>query len=165
MGLTTQKLWVKERGPARRRASDQTTPRKGIAYIGLSFVLWVIVEYVTVWHSKLAEWISLMPYAQIQYLVIILIFWYFIFRRKWSERRMLLLMLAVMYVFEFLWTNPFLLNPLAFIPGSLLLASIWGFLTFIPLWIVRRELRHRKVPAALCLLWIPAGFMAAVILG
>lgn len=145
--------------------SDQTKPHNGIYYIVFSFVLWMIVEYVTVWHSKLAEWVSLMPYAQIQYLVIVLVFWHFIFRRKWSERKVLVLMMVVMYVFEFLWTNPFLLNPLTFIPGSCLLTSIWGFLTFVPLWLVRRELRRRKIPAALCLLWIPAGFISAIILG
>ncbi len=145
--------------------ADQTKPYKGIYYIVISFALWVLVEYLTVWHSKLAEWVSLMPHVLIQYLVIVLIFSYFIFRRTWSERRILLLMLVVMYVLELLWANPLLLNPFAFIPASLLLTSIWGFLTFVPLWLVRSELRHRKLPAALCLLWIPAGFVAAIIFG
>ncbi len=145
--------------------ADRTKPHKGVCYIVISFALWVVVEYLTVWHSKLAEWVSLMPYVLIQYMVIVLIFSYFIFRRRWSERRIFLLMLVVMYVLEFLWTNPLLLNPLTFIPASLLLASIWGFLTFVPLWLVRRELRRRKLPVALCLLWIPAGFIAAIILG
>ena len=145
--------------------ADQTKPPKGICYIVLSFALWMFVEYLTVWHSKLDEWVSLMPYVLIQYLVIVLIFWYFIFPRKWSERRIFFLMLGVMYVLEFLWANPLLLNPVAFIPASLLLTSIWGFLTFIPLWLIRRELRRHKLPAALCLLWIPAGFIAAIILG
>ena len=145
--------------------ADQTKPCKGIYYIVISFALWMFVEYLTVWHSKLAEWVSLMPYVLIQYLVIVLIFSYFIFPRRWSERRIFLLMLVVMYVLEFLWANPLLLNPLTFIPASLLLTSIWGFLTFVPLWLVRRELRRRKLPAALCLLWIPAGFVAAIILG
>ena len=145
--------------------ADQTGPYKGIAYIVISFALWMFVEYLTVWHSKLAEWVSLMPYVLLQYLVIVLILSYFIFRRRWSERRIFLLMLVVMYVLEFLWANPLLLNPLTFIPASLLLTSIWGFLTFVPLWLVRRELRRRKLPATLCLLWIPAGFVAAIILG
>jgi len=145
--------------------ADQTKPYKGIYYIVTSFALWMFVEYLTVWHSKLAEWVSLMPYVLIQYLVIILIFSYFIFRRRWSERRIFLLMLVVMYVLEFLWANPLLLNPLTFIPASLLLTSMWGFLTLVPLWLVRSELRRHKLPAALCLLWIPAGFVAAIILG
>jgi len=145
--------------------ADRAKPNKGIYYIGVSFALWMFVEYLTVWHSKLAEWVSLMPYVLIQYLVIVLLFWYFIYRRRWSERRIFLLMLIVMYVLEFLWANPLLLNPLAFIPASLLLTSMWGFLTFVPLWLVRRELRRHKLPATLCLLWIPAGFIAAIVLG
>ena len=144
---------------------DQTRPHKGIYYIVVSFALWMIVEYLTVWHSKLAEWVSLMPHVLIQYLVIVLVLSYFIFRRRWSERRIFLLMLLVMYVFEFLWANPLLLNPLTFIPASLLLTSIWGFLTFIPLWLARCELERHKLAASLCLLWMPAGFIAAIILG
>lgn len=145
--------------------AEQTRPYEGICYIAISFALWVLVEYLTAWNSKLDEWVALMPYVFIQYVVIILIFWYFIFRRKWSERRLFFLMLAVMYVLEFLWANPLLLNPLTFIPASLLLASIWGFLTFVPLWLVRREVRRRKLRVALCLVWIPAGFIAAILPG
>jgi len=145
--------------------ADQAKPRNGIYYIILSFALWMIVEYLTVWHSKLAEWVSLMPYVLIQYLVIVLVFSYFMFRRSWSERRLFILMLVVMYVLEFRWANPLLLNPLTFVPASLLLTSMWGFLTFLPLWSVRRELARRKFPVVLCLLWMPAGFIAAIILG
>jgi hypothetical protein len=138
---------------------------RGIQYVLLSFGLWLIVEYLTVWHSRVAEWLSLFPYVLLQYLLIVLVFWYFIFRRQWPERRLFLLMLGVMYLFEFLWRNPLLLNPLAFAPASLLLASIWGFLTFIPLWLVQGSLRSRKLPAIACLVWLPLGFVFAVVFG
>lgn len=150
------------------KTPDAARPRKGIqgiGYIALSFLLWVIVEYITAWNSRLDEWVSLMPYVFIQYLVIILIFWYFIYRRRWRERSIFLLMLAVMYLGEVIWKNPLLFNPITFIPASILLASIWGFLTFIPLWLVQRTLRHRKLHVAGCLLWIPLGFLWAIILG
>lgn len=145
--------------------ADQARSYKGVHYIVVSFALWVFVEYLTVWHSKFAQWVSLMPYVLIQYLVIVLVFAYFIFRRRWSEKKLFFLMLAVLYVLEFLWTNPLLLNPLTFLPASLLLTSIWGLLTFVPLWLVRGEIRRRKLHATLCLLWIPAGFIAAILLG
>jgi len=144
---------------------DQSRPSGGIYYILLSFGLWVVVEFITVWHSKLAEWISLMPYVLIQYLVIILVFWFFIYRKGWSERRMFLLMLVVMYLMEVLWRNPLLFNPLTFIPVSLFLTSTWGFLTFIPLWLVQRTLRCHKLQAVACLLWLPVGFILAIVLG
>ena len=53
---------------------DQTRPYNGHLYIVLSFALWMVFEYLTVWRSKLGEWIALMPYVLIQYVVIILIF-------------------------------------------------------------------------------------------
>jgi hypothetical protein len=146
-------------------AADRIKPHKGIYYIVLSFALWVFVEYLTVWHSRFAEWISLMPYVLIQYLVIVLVFFYLIFRKTWNGRSTFILMLVVMYVFEFLWANPLLLDPVTFIPASLLLTSIWGFLTFLPLWCVRRELSSHKLPMVLCFLWIPTGFVAAIVLG
>ncbi len=140
---------------------DDTKQTAGVGYILLSFALWMMVEFVTVWQAKMDEWMSLMPWVLIQYLAIIMVFWYFIFRRNWSERNVLLLMLTVMYVFEFLWQTPFLRNPVTFIPGSLLLASIWGFLTFFPWWLSQRTLRRHKLQAVACILWIPVGFIIA----
>ncbi|UCC91616.1 MAG: hypothetical protein JSV39_04910 [Candidatus Aenigmatarchaeota archaeon] len=127
---------------------------KGKLYIILSFILWLIAEYVTVWHARLGEWISLMPYVFIQYLVIILIFYYFIFRKKLSEKGVFIVMLVVMYFFEILWQNPLLLNVFLFIPSSLLLISIWGFVTFIPLWVVKKSLQKHKIQAVYYSLWI-----------
>ena len=144
---------------------DQTKPDKGHFYIVLSFDLWMVFEYLTVWRSKLGEWITLMPYVLIQYVVIILIFWYFIFRRQWSDKKIFFLMLGVMYFWEFLWGTAFLLNPITFIPGSLLLASIWGCLTLLPLWIIRGELRRQKHQVLLCILWMPVGFIVAIFIG
>ena len=127
---------------------------KGKLYIILSFILWLIAEYVTVWHARFGEWVSLMPYVFIQYLVIVLIFYYFIFRKKWKEKGVFIVMLVVMYVLEISWQNPLLFNVFLFIPGSLLLISIWGFLTFIPLWIVSKSLQKHKIQAVCYSLWI-----------
>jgi len=135
---------------------------KGTLYITLSFFLWLVVEYVTVWHSKLNEWLSLMPYVLIQYLVIILFFYYLIFRKNLAEKRVFIIMLMVMYVFELLWKNFLLYNPVWIIPGSLLLISIWGFSTFIPLWIVNKSIKRHKIQVIYCLLWIPVGFILSL---
>ena len=145
--------------------ADTTKPTAGLYYILLSFGLWMVVEFITVWRAKLDEWVSHMPWVLIQYLLIILVVWYFIFRRRWNGRKILLLMLSVMYLFEFLWQMPLLFNPLTFIPGSLLLASIWGFLTFVPWWLVQGTFKQHKLPAVACILWIPVGFILACFLG
>ncbi len=138
---------------------------KGGAYILLSFLFWLAVEYITVWHKDFAGWLAVMPWVFLQYLLIILLFYYFIFRRRWTERAVFYLMLGVMFGLELLWCNSLLMSIVWFVPGCLLLTSIWGFLTFIPLWIVNRTLPQRK-PQALCFcLWIAVALaMAAMTL-
>ncbi len=63
-------------------------------------------------------------------------------------------MLIVMYFFEILWQNALLLNMFLFIPVSLLLISIWGFVTFIPLWVVNKSLQQHKIQVVYYSLWI-----------
>ena len=135
-------------------------PLREKLYVILSFVFWIIAEFITVWHSQAQfnKWISTMPWVFLQYLFIILIFYFMLFRLKWSEKRVFIAMLIVMYVFELLlWQNYSALN----IFFSLLLISIWGFLTFIPFWIVNKSLREHKWQVIYCLLWI----LVAIVMG
>lgn len=133
-------------------------PTKGKFYIIISLIFWLIVEYITVWHSKFKEWLHVLPLGSIQYLIIIFIFYHFIFRKKWNEKKVFITMLVVMYFFEIvLWQNSLALN----VFGSLLLISIWGFLTFIPFWIVNKSLREHKWQAIYYSLWI----LVAIIMG
>src|SRR3989344_156254 len=90
---------------------------KGKLYIILSFIFWISTEFITVWHSGLDRWLATMPWVFLQYLFIILIFYFLLFKLKWSEKRVFIAMLIVMYAFEFLWQNGLALN----IFGSLLL--------------------------------------------
>jgi len=140
-------------------------PSKGFIYVIISFALWLIAEYLTVWNSRFEEWMSLMPFAAIQYLFIILIFYFFIFQKKWSEKKVFLLMLGVMFLFEFLWQNFLLLNVVTFVPVSILLISIWGFLTFIPFWLVDKSLQKHKKMAIFYLIWPVIGFFMALVIG
>ncbi len=135
---------------------------KGVFYILLSFLFWVAVEYITVWHKDFAGWVALMPWVFLQYLLIVLLFYYFIFRRRWSERAVFYLMLGVMFGLELLWGNSLLLSVVWFVPGYLLLTSIWGFLTFMPLWIVNRTLARRKRQAVCFCLWIGVALVIGV---
>ena len=135
-------------------------PSKGKLYIVLSFIFWIIVEFITVWHSRFNEWLKTMPYGFLQYLFIILIFYFLLFRLKWSENRVFIAMLVMMYGFEVLWQNFLFLN----IFGSLLLISIWGFLTFIPFWIVNKSIREHKWQATYYSLWILVAITMGVLL-
>jgi hypothetical protein len=137
--------------------------KSGFVYILLSFVLWIIVEYITVWRGeRFSEWMSYMPWALFQYLFIILIFWFFLFIKEWGHRRMLIVMIGVMYAFEFLWQNFLLLNVIWFIPTSIVLLQIWGFLTFIPLWMVTKSIKQHVKAAVFYCLWPVLGFIMAI---
>jgi len=136
--------------------------KKSILYIVLSVLFWIGVEYITVWHSQLENWLSLMPYILIEYLTIILLFYYLFFVRKLAEKKIFIIMVIVMYVFELLWKNVLLCNIVWAVPASFLLISIWGFLTFIPFWIVNQSLKERKVQVIYFLLWIPGGFVLSL---
>lgn len=129
-------------------------PSKGKAYILLSFSFWLIAEFITVWHDKLSEWVLHMPLIFVYYVGYPLLFHYFIFRRNWNERRIFILMLAVSLVLEISWGNPLLLNPISCIPALFLLLSIYGFITFIPLWIVNGTFFRNRVKVVYCFLWI-----------
>jgi len=139
--------------------------KKGIMYIALSFILWLILEYIIVWRGeRFAEWISYMPWALFQYLFIILIFWFFLFVKNWSHKRVFIVMLIVLYVFEFLWQNFLLLNIILFIPGSILLIQLWGFLTFIPFWIVNKSIKQNIKLTIFYCLWPVLGFIMAIVM-
>ncbi|MBU0907339.1 MAG: hypothetical protein KKD18_06695 [Nanoarchaeota archaeon] len=137
---------------------------KELMYVVFSFLLWLIVEYITVWHSRFGEWMSYMPWALFQYLFIILVFWLFLFVFKWKHRGIFVVMIMMMYVFEFLWQNFLLLDIAWFIPTSVLLIQMWGFLTFVPYWILKKEMgKHKKVVIFYCL-WPVLGFVMATLM-
>ncbi len=136
---------------------------KGISYIIISFILWLIVEYITVWGVRFGEWISFMPWVLFQYLLIVLIFWLLLFIKKYDQKKTFIVMVAVMYIFEFLWQNFLLLNVIWFIPVSILLLQIWGFLTFIPLWLVNKSIKQNIKLTIFYCLWPIVGFIMATL--
>ncbi|MDD5163283.1 MAG: hypothetical protein PHD95_03685 [Candidatus ainarchaeum sp.] len=105
---------------------------KGFLYIIIAFVFWLIAEYVTVWHAKINAWVALMPMILVQYLAIVLIFWFFIFKRKISYPYIVALTLVIMLVFEFLWQTSITLG------NIFVLTAIWLVLVFGPLLIVKK---------------------------
>lgn len=137
---------------------------KGAGYIIISLILWLIVEYITVWRVRFEEWMSYMPWALFQYLFIILIFWIVLFKKNWSHKKTFFLMVIVMYVFELLWKNFLLLDIIWLIPTSILLIQIWGFLTFVPFWIVNKSIKQNVGLAIFYCLWPASGFVMALFL-
>ena len=93
----------------------------------------------------------------LQYLLIVLIFYFLFFRLKWSEKKVFIAMLVVMIGFELLWQNSLLLTSY----GAALLISIWGSVTFIPFWVVNKSIREHKWQVIYYSLWI----LVAIIMG
>jgi hypothetical protein len=115
--------------------------KKGFLYIVLSFGLWLVAEYVTVWHNALGQWISLMPWVLAQYAAIAAFFWYALFRRNLALKWVFVLMVAVMYFLEILWQNPLLFSLETFGWASVLLLLVWSVLVFGPFFVVQRLLK------------------------
>lgn len=136
---------------------------KGASYIVLAFSLWILVEYVTVWIASPGEWLAHMPWIFFQYLAIVLLFWLVLLVREWSQGKVFLLMVIVMYTFELAWHNHLLLSLEWFLPASILLAQIWGFLTFVPYWVVNRSTGRQKGLAVFVCLWPLTGFALALV--
>ncbi len=137
---------------------------KGIAYISISLILWIVTEFVTVWRMRTAEWLGHMPWVLLQYLLIILVFWFFLFVKRLGHKKAFFIMIALMYTFELLWQNSLLLNAVWFIPASILLIQIWGFLAFVPFWAVEKSLKKNKKLAAFYCLWPALAFVMALLM-
>jgi hypothetical protein len=130
---------------------------RGLLYTAISFILWVATEYITVWHSRLQEWLSYSPWIFVQCLAVILPFSFLFFLLRASERTVAIVMFAAMVVWESLWRNPLLLNARSALPALVLLTSIWTFLTFVPFWLLAGLLTRRKVAVAFSLSWVIVG--------
>jgi len=136
---------------------------KVILYIVISFVLWIITEFLTVWSGDgMSEWVGHMPWVFIQYLVIILVFVFFIFKLKWSGKKLFWLMIVVMFILEIVaWQNFSIFNPLILV----MLIQMWGFLSIVPLWIVNKSIKQHKKATIFYCLWPVVGYLLAVLMG
>ena len=118
--------------------------RGGGLYVLMSYILWLAAEYVTVWNTRLGQWTALMPYILIQYLVIVLTFYWALFRLKLTGMRQLIFMLGVMYIWEIIWGTFNQMDTTRFIGLSIILATIWVVNTFAPLWTVNKIYGREK---------------------
>jgi hypothetical protein len=151
--------------------AEKTTdlrPQNFGKYCLLSFAFWMIIEYITVWgiQNRVAEWISYMPFIFIYYLGIILLFGALLYKKNLPEKNIFIIMVVIMYPFEIiLYSNSLLLSPVWFLPHSLQLISIWGFLVFTPAWVLDKNLKNHKGMLGFNLIWIPLGFILAILIG
>ena len=112
----------------------------------LECAFWVAVDFTTAFNPDVTGWISHMPLIWVFYLGSPLLFAYLIYKRKWSDKRIFLPVLVVLFIVEILFSNNALLYVfpimLIMIPVAV---SLYSFITYVPRWIVDKKLGEHKV--------------------
>ena len=121
-------------------------------YLLAAVATWVVVDYTTAFNPDVQRWLEHMPLIWVFYVGYPLVFAHLIYSRGWSDRTILLAMIAGGFFVEIVCSNNSLLYTypimLVMIPVAL---AIYGVVTFIPKWVVDGELRTRWRTAALLL--------------
>lgn len=125
-------------------------------YMLTSTIAWVIVDFTTAFNPDVQRWIEHMPLIWVIYIGYPLLFAFLIYKRKWSDRKIVSTMLVSAFLIEvvlsdnaLLYTFPIMLvmNPVA--------VAIYSVVTFIPKWLVEGEIRKRtKTTFLLVTVWI-----------
>ncbi|MBD3354091.1 MAG: hypothetical protein GF364_21595 [Candidatus Lokiarchaeota archaeon] len=147
----------------KEEGNDLNLKHPHLKYITISFIFWILIEYITAWSNRLDEWISYIPWIFFYYFGIIVIFDLIFFKTTFSFKKVFAILIFLMYPIEILlFSNTLILNIGWFLPHSIQLVSIWGFLVFVPLWIIQKRVRDNWKLVLFFLIWIPLGFVMAV---
>lgn len=116
-------------------------------YFLLGMLLWAFVDFGTAGGFRISYIAKYGLTLLLFYAGYPFVFSVFIFRLRWSERRLFFATLAAIFVVEVVFTrNPLLMTFPALILGIPLAVMIYSPLTFFPLWFVRKEIaKHRML--------------------
>jgi hypothetical protein len=114
-------------------------------YFLIGTIFWVVVDWTTAFNPDFERWLSYMPEIWLFYIGYPLIFAFLIYRRKWADWRVFLVMLVGAFTVEVVLTGNRLLYtfPIMLI-GIPVAISIYSLLTFAPEWIVGNRIRQNK---------------------
>lgn len=115
-------------------------------YFFLGTAFWVVVDFTTAFNPDVIGWVSHMPLIWIFYLGSPLLFAYLIYKKKWSDKRIFLPVLVVLFIVEILFSN----NALLYIFPIMLImipvaVSLYSFITYVPRWIVDKKINEHKL--------------------
>jgi hypothetical protein len=124
-------------------------------YFLLGAIFWVVVDFTTAFNPDINGWIGHMPLIWAFYLGSPLLFAYLIYKKKWGDKRLFLPLLIVLFIVEILFSFNTLLFTfpimLVMIPLAL---SIYGFITYVPRWLVDKTLKkHILLTAIMFFVW------------
>ncbi len=103
-----------------------------------------------------------MPLVWVFYLGPPLLFSYLIYKKKWGDRTLFIPVLLVLVILEVILFNNALLYTF---PGMLIMipvaVSIYSFITYVPRWIVDKNLQEHKIlSAAMFLVWVTVAVLS-----
>ena len=116
-----------------------------LKYFIIGILFWIVVDYTTAFNPDFQRWVAHMPEIWLFYTGYPLLFAYLIYKKQWNTKRIFYSMLAAAFIVEVILSNNALLYTfpimLIMIPTAV---CIYGFLTFIPKWIVERKITENK---------------------
>lgn len=125
-------------------------------YFILGAVFWVTVDFTTAFCPDVQRWISYMPDIWLFYFGYPLLFGNLIYKKHLKDNKLVLAMLSAAFLIEVILSHNALLYTfpimLVMIPIAV---CIYGFITFVPVWLVEKRLiENKKKIVLLTLVWI-----------
>ena len=133
-------------------------------YFFIAVIFWFIVDYTTAFNPDIQSWLSFMPTIFIFYFGYPLAFAYMLYKAKFDSKKIFVAMLVGIFIVEIVFTNNALLYTfpimLIMIPIGL---GIYGFITYVPKWIVENSLKdHKKMTILLTIVWLVVAILGFV---
>lgn len=133
-------------------------------YFILGMLFWVVVDYSTAFNPNFQVWLNYMPEIWLFYIGYPLVFAYLIYKKMWDKDRIFYSMLIAAFVVEVVLSHNALLYTfpimLVMIPIAV---CIYGFITFVPKWIVEnRVIENKKTTILFTLVWIVVSILSFV---
>jgi len=133
-------------------------------YVFTGTIAWVVVDFTTAFNPDVQRWIKHMPLIWVFYIGYPLLFAFLIYKRKWSERKIVSAMLVSAFIIEVVLSNNALLYtfPIMLIMNPIAVA-IYSTVTFIPKWLVEGEIRkNTKMIFLLVAVWVVVSILNLV---
>ena len=135
-----------------------------LKYVFTSIIAWVVVDFTTAFNPDIQRWIRHMPLIWAFYIGYPLLFAFLIYKRRWSDRKIVSAMLVSAFIIEVVLSNNALLYtfPIMLIMNPIA-AAIYSTVTFIPKWLVEGEIRRRtKMIFLLVAVWVVVSILNLV---
>ena len=120
------------------------------------FTYW-LVDFTTGFNSDFGYWVFIGGpiMGAILYTISGLIFYYLIYTKKFSEKKLFYVIIGYALIIEIILKNELILNPALLAGGLVMLVGIYSLIAFVPKWIIDGTLKENwKKALPLVLFWL-----------